>query len=312
MSTGFATLASRGSTLARAPRASPRASSRQLEPGGLAGVGAEDPEPAGVRQHARRAGRAAAAGCESSAGGVDELLERAGAQHAGLAEERVDGGRRSRRARRCASSRRARRRRVAPAFSARIGLRARDAAGERARTCAGCRTTRGRAGRGRCPGRPPTTRAGRSRRRRPCSRSRRRPRSRGRARPPARAARARARRSATRSRCCPGGSARGAKVAFRRGAGDGDAEAVRADQPRAVRAHEREQLLLALAALGAGLGEAGRDHAERADARARAPPRPRRAPASPGTQITARSTASGISAIERVARARRRRARRRG
>ena len=46
----------------------------------------------------------------------------------------------------------------------------------------------------------------------------------------------------------------------------GDAEAVRPEQPRAVRADERKQLLLPLASLGAGLGEAGRDHAERAHA----------------------------------------------
>ena len=48
--------------------------------------------------------------------------------------------------------------------------------------------------------------------------------------------------------------------------GDGDAEAVGPDQPRAVGAHEREQLLLPLQAFAADLGEAGRDHDERADA----------------------------------------------
>ena len=36
------------------------------------------------------------------------------------------------------------------------------------------------------------------------------------------------------------------------------------DEPRAVRADEREQPLLALGALGADLGEAGGDDAERA------------------------------------------------
>ena len=40
----------------------------------------------------------------------------------------------------------------------------------------------------------------------------------------------------------PAGAERAAKVAFRLGAGDGDAEAVGPDQPRAVRAHQREQL----------------------------------------------------------------------
>src|SRR5581483_12428579 len=45
-----------------------------------------------------------------------------------------------------------------------------------------------------------------------------------------------------------------------------DAEAVRPDQARAVRAHEGEQLVLAALALAADLGEAGRDDAERAHA----------------------------------------------
>ena len=61
----------------------------------------------------------------------------------------------------------------------------------------------------------------------------------------------------------PGGSARGANVALRPSAGNGDAEAVRPDEPRAVRADEREQLLLPLGALRADLGEAGGDDAER-------------------------------------------------
>ena len=46
--------------------------------------------------------------------------------------------------------------------------------------------------------------------------------------------------------------------------GDRDPEAVRADEPRAVGADEREQPLLALDALRARLGEARRDDAERA------------------------------------------------
>ena len=45
-------------------------------------------------------------------------------------------------------------------------------------------------------------------------------------------------------------------------AGDGDAEAVGADEPGAVRAYECEQTVLALATLLAGLGEAGRDDAK--------------------------------------------------
>ena len=53
----------------------------------------------------------------------------------------------------------------------------------------------------RSPRRPPTTRAGRSTRHRPCCRSRRTPRGRARVRRPLRSAPGRARRSATRSRC---------------------------------------------------------------------------------------------------------------
>ena len=64
----------------------------------------------------------------------------------------------------------------------------------------------------------------------------------------------------------PLGAERAAKVAFRLGAGDRDTEAVRPDQPRAVRADEREQPLLALGALAPDLGEARRDDDERADA----------------------------------------------
>ena len=50
MSTGFATLASAGSS-SREPSRVSSASSRQREPGRLARVGAEDAEPAGVRDH---------------------------------------------------------------------------------------------------------------------------------------------------------------------------------------------------------------------------------------------------------------------
>ena len=61
----------------------------------------------------------------------------------------------------------------------------------------------------------------------------------------------------------PGGSARGANVAFRPSARNGDTEAVRADEPSAVRTNECEQPLLSVASLRTGLGEPGGDHAER-------------------------------------------------
>ena len=47
-----------------------------------------------------------------------------------------------------------------------------------------------------------------------------------------------------------------------------DPEAVRAEQARPVRTHERQQLLLTHTSLGTVLGKAGRDDADRADARA--------------------------------------------
>ena len=92
-------------------------------------------------------------------------------------------------------------------------------------------------------------------------------------------------------------------------AGRGDAEAVRPDQARTVRAHEREQLVLARRSLGAGLGEPGRDDAERLHAGASAA-RAASSTRSPGTQMIARSTVSGTSptrvagdAADRLARA---------
>ena len=66
----------------------------------------------------------------------------------------------------------------------------------------------------------------------------------------------------------PGAAERDANVAFEAATGDGDPEAVRPDQARAVRPDELEEPLLALDALGAGLGEPGGDHDERPDARA--------------------------------------------
>ena len=65
----------RPGSIARARRASRRASSRQLRPAAVAGVRAEDPEPAGVRQH-RDAVPARQRLRREQHGGVDQLLER--------------------------------------------------------------------------------------------------------------------------------------------------------------------------------------------------------------------------------------------
>ena len=117
----------------------------------------------------------------SSSGDVEHLLERVGADHAGLAEQCVDGHvrrgeqragvRRRRPGPRPASARSSPRR---SAWSARPR-------GRCGRTCAGCRTTPGTAGSRRCAGPPPSTGAGRCRRCRPCCRPRRRSRARARA-----------------------------------------------------------------------------------------------------------------------------------
>ena len=210
---------------------------RQLEPGGLAGVGAEDPEAAGVGEH-RDAPAPRQRLRREQRGDVDQLLERR------RADARRPGGRArrlprpSRRAPRCASSRRARPRASCAALDARASACGARPAARAARTCAGCRTTRGRAARrgvlvvlpaleqvvrrdvGLVPDRDE--------------------RRRGRG-PRGSAASSSARPSAPlcdEKPIVPGRQRRAAKVAFRRGAADGDAEAVRADEPRAVRAHE--------------------------------------------------------------------------
>ena len=94
MSIGFARLASRGRSGVER-RAGLLARRRQLEPDRLAGVGAEDAEPAAVRQHGdARAARKRLAGEED--GDVGEILERVGLDHAGLAEDGLDRGHRAR------------------------------------------------------------------------------------------------------------------------------------------------------------------------------------------------------------------------
>ena len=204
MSTGFATLASAGRSSVESGDACLVGERRKLETGSLAGVGAEDAQTAGIRQR-RHGAPARQRPAESSDGDVDQLLERLRADDAGLAEQRarsrIGACERGRVRARCALA--ALR---APALQREDRLAPRDAGARCARTCAGCRTTRRRAGRARSRRRPPTTRAGRSWRRPPCSRSRRTRRGRGRARPRPRAARARARRSGTRSRSCPAGA----------------------------------------------------------------------------------------------------------
>ena len=260
-----------------APSASPRSSGGSSRPDGLAGVGAEDAEAARRSSAARPAGPAAAAARESSTATSESsssesawitpacrktastaVIEPASAAVCEPAARWPAAG--------------------AAALHRQDRLLARDPPRDPARTSADCRTTRGRAGSGRSRGRPPRTRAGRSTRRRPCCRSRRTT-----ERPSPRAA-AGSRSARPSAPLCdekpmfPAGKVCGAKVAFSPGPADEDAEAVRADQPRAVGAHPREQLVLPALALDPRLGEAGRDHAERLRAPLERRPRPRRGP----------------------------------
>ena len=94
----------------------------------------------------------------------------------------------------------------------------------------------------------------------------------------------------------PLGAERAAKVAFRRG----PATAMpRQFGPirRAPWANKRKQLLLSLGAFAADLGEPGRDHDERSHA-LRSASSAASSTYSPGTEITAKSTGSGIFATE--------------
>ncbi len=279
MSIGFATLASLGSTAASASRVA-SVSVGSSSPAASHASAQRIPSPPAFVITATRRPRGSGLAREQR-GDVDQLAEGRGPDHAGLAEERVDRGlgageRRGVRAGRLLS--RARR-----AALHRENRLPRARAAERcARTCAGCRTTRGRGGRDPCR-RSSSHHSSRSfedtsalfpietNDESPSPRASARSSS---ARPsaplcdekPIAPLRERARRE-------------GRVQAHRRG---GDPEAVRADEPRAVRADEREQLLLALDSLATDLGEAGGDHAERADARLQRLPRPRRAPARRG------------------------------
>ena len=176
-------------------------------------------------------------------------------------------------------------------------LRARRPGARCARTCAGCRTTRGRARRGSSRRRPRTTRAGRSTRRRPCSRSRRTRRARSRALPRPRSARARARRSATRSRSSPSAAPGRANVAFRLGAGDaiprqfGPISRAPYERTSASSCSCRSTPSDPISANPAEITQSARTPLRSASSAAART-------CSPGTQMTARSIASGISSID--------------
>ena len=260
MSIGFAMLAS-GERSDGEPLAGGGARLRQLEPDRLAGVGAEDPEAARVRQHGDPA--AARLGLAREEGGdVDQLLERLRPGDACLAEERVHRGLRPGE-RRGVGARRPLPRRRRPALHREDRLAPSDAAGdatEPARIPEGLDVHEDDLRRVFVL--PPLEQVVRGDVRLVPDRD-----ERGEAEPAG-----------------VGGLEEGkpecaalrgeADVAARRGTGregrvearlrDRDPEAVRPDHARAVGADEREQLLLALGALAPDLGEAGGDDDERA------------------------------------------------
>ena len=266
-------------------------------PADLAGVGAEDAESAGVRDHADAASARQWLAREQR-GRVEQLLERPRAQHARLVEERIDGDVRAREGggvRACGPR--------AGRGRARLQREDRFAASDAARDPReGARVSERlevEQRRGRWRRRPPTTRAGRSRRRRPCSRSTtnaekpsvalgrlleqresERAALRGEA-DPARRQRARREGRVQAARRAPRSRDSSGRRAARRGRGRARAAAPGARAPS-----------------GAGLGEARRDHAERAHARDASAAAAASITCSAGRQITARSTGSGISAID--------------
>ncbi len=262
MSTGLATLASAGRTRSQRGLRLGR-ERRQLETRRLAGVRAEDAEPARVRDHRdspprRQRLRREQGGC------VDQLLERPRADHARLVEERLDrrlGARQRRRMR----ARRPRAGRGRPALHRQDRFLARDAAGdppEPARIAERLQVERDQPGvrvvlpvleqvvggdvglvadrdeGGQAD--PPLLRLLQQRE-------------------PERAALGGEGDRAGRQRARPE-----RRVQPRRR--DGEAEAVRPDEPSPVGSNQREELVLTLAPFVADLGEAGRDHADRARA----------------------------------------------
>ena len=167
MSTGLPTLASGGRNARRRARVASE-NSATVEPRRFAGVDRENAGSAGVGDdgHAPPGGQRLRVEARRD---VEHLVDRVGADHAGLLEERVDrdvaGGQRRRVAARGA--------RAGPGAAGlhrddRLG--ARDPPRDAGRSGAGCRTTRGTAGSRAWPGRAPSTAAGRCPTRRPCCR----------------------------------------------------------------------------------------------------------------------------------------------
>ena len=269
-----------------ARRASPASSSGSSSPAASQASAQRIPSPPAFVSTPTRRPRGQRLAREQ-AGDVDELLERPRAEHAGLVEERVDrrlragerGGVRARGARAGA---------VAPAFSARIGLRRatrRASRAELARVAERLEVEQDEI-RLRVV-LPPLEQVVRGDVRLVPDRDEGReaePRS-----APSRAARARARRSATRSRSGPAAAraarrSRSAAASRRRCRGS-------SGRPAGRRARGRARAAAPAARRPRRRSRRSRTRSRRARGRpCPAPPRPPRAPAAPGRQITARST----------------------
>ncbi len=250
----------RGHQLAE-PRLGLRRERRKLQPRGLAGVGAQDPETTGVRDHGDAVparGRLA----REERGDVEQLGERLGPDHARLAEQRVDRG--------VGAGQRGRvgaRRATTGARAAALHREHRLLAGEPPRDAGELARVAERldvhqdeirlvvvlppleevvgGDVGLVPDRDERRDAEPSRL---CAFEQR-----------------EAERSALRGEAdAPTGERPRCERRVEPDRGRRDAEAVRADEPCAVRADERQELVLAFAPFGADLREACRDHAERA------------------------------------------------
>ena len=236
---------------------------RQLEPGGLAGVRGEDAEPAGIRDE-RHAAPVRHGLRGEQRRDVDQLVERPRPDDARLAEECVDGDVRAGECRRvrtgCAA---AGARRPALQREDRLAARepARDA-GERAWVAERLEVEDDHLGL--VVVFPPLEQVVRGDVRLVADRHERGDPEAGRLRP---LEQREPERAALRGEADLAGreAARREGRVERDGRG-GDAEAVRAEQARAVLADEREEPLLPLGSLAARLGEAGRDDDERAHA----------------------------------------------
>ena len=236
-------------------------------------------------------------------GDVEQLVQRVGADHAGLLEQRVDGDVGGGQQRPGVRRGRARPGRRAAALDRQDRLLAGDPAARRGRTCAGCRTTRGTAGRRRCPGPAPSTAGSRCPTGRPCCRPRRTTTGRARAAPAASMIAMPSPPLCDRKPTGPAIAGCGANVAFSRtfGVGVEHAEAVRADQPHARRRGRPRATPAGAATPSSPASAKPAEMTSSARTPAAAQSRATSTTCAAGTTTTASSTCAGIVADRRYA-----------